>query len=57
MKLNQVAKRFKLTQEQAERACESMGIKINYDTNEVNENDAARLHAYAWGFLGFDPCK
>lgn len=47
MKLNQVAKRFKLTQEQAEKACESMGIKINHDTNEVSKNDAARLHAYA----------
>lgn len=57
MKLNQAAKRFKLTQEQAEKACESMGIKINHDTNEVSENDAARLHAYACGFLGFDPCK
>lgn len=57
MKLNQVAKRFKLTQEQAEQACKSMGIKINHDTNEVNEKDTARMHAYACGFLGFDPCK
>lgn len=57
MKLNQVAKQFKLTQEQAEQACESMGIMINHDTNEVSEKESARLHAYAWGFLGFDPCK
>ena len=84
MNISEIMKNFKLTREEVYKACDSMGIKIQYGIDEyrgfndgaiVNGkkkfhhkvtfnddkvsdwSDVERLHSYACGFHGFDPCK
>ena len=70
MTISEIAKLLKLTPEQVYKACDSMGIQVQssiksdgavlvrFTEGKVFEwDDVKRLHNYACGFLGFDPCK